>query len=188
MVSTAPEFLQIGVGAFPRANRVSATIAATALLPFVDASYRQSSMEAVVLGETLQIPRRIHFHGLPDIDLPTKNTVLTKIRCLRTRSTDGYVRQASLRLILASKEPWCVPFIVLLAGEYVVEIINDMAAALPTLDRDVYSTFVRENRKLMRLMRAKAISYWDCYYRASYPDQKDYPGLAFLRELERWAS
>jgi len=85
-------------------------------------------------------------------------------------------------------EPWSIPFVVLLAGEYVVEIIDDMLVSLPALNPQVYIEFVRENRDTMRLLRSRATSYWDCYYRASYPNRSSYPGLAFLHQLEMWAS
>ena len=44
---------------------------------------------------------------------------------------------------------------VLLAGEYVVEIIADMVASLPTLERGIYAEFVRENRHLIQRLRSK---------------------------------
>ncbi len=62
-----------------------------------------------------------------------------------------------------------------------------MIVALPALDRGLYANFVRENRAMMRKLRSKATSYWDCYYRTLYPDRGEYPGLAFLYEIERWA-
>jgi putative transposase len=38
-----------------------------------------------------------------------------------------------------------------------------MVASLPTLERDIYAEFVRENRHLMRKLRTKATSYWNSY-------------------------
>jgi len=72
---------------------------------------------------------------------------------------DGYVRQASLRSILSVNEPWTIPFIVLLAGEYVVEIAEDILSSLPGLNTPAWVGFDRENRPLMRLLRSKASSY-----------------------------
>ena len=95
------------------------------------------------------------------------------------RSTDGYERHKALKGIIALKEPWAIPYVVLLSGEYVVEIAKEMAASLPSLDREAYINFVRENRALMRRLRSKATSYWDCYYRTEYPQKEAYPGLLF---------
>jgi hypothetical protein len=85
------------------------------------------------------------------------------------------------------REAWVIPFIAFPVGEYVVEIVEDIRLSLPLLDRDAYTQFVRENRSTMRLLRARAVSYWDCYYRHAYPDRKDYPGIVVLNELEAWA-
>ena len=93
-----------------------------------------------------------------------------------------------MRSILTLNEAWSIPFVVMLAGEYVVEIIDDIVASLPLLDREAYIDFVRENRSLMRRLRSRAASYWNCYYRMSNPERSSYPGLALLHQLEDWAS
>ena len=93
-----------------------------------------------------------------------------------------------MRRILDATQPWALPFILLPAGEYVVEIIADLVAALPALDRSLYADFVRENRPLLRLLRSRANSYWNCYYRRDYWDKSRYPALIFLREIESWAA
>jgi hypothetical protein len=182
------QFMKAALAAFPPDRRLSATVAANLLLPFVDPNYRQSSVRLIVRGKTVHIPKRIHFIGLCDAKLGEEPAPLQVVQCLRTRSTDGYERQASLRDILLLNEPWSIPFVVLLAGEYVVEIIEDILVALPALSPEAYIEFVRENRDAMRLLRSRATSYWDCYYRASYPNRSAYPGLAFLHQLEIWAS
>ena len=184
-VSKAMPFSRAAVAAFPLSCRTLAESAAQALAPFVDDSYRGISVDAFVLGETVQIPTRIHLVGLDEGKLQGNCWHMTQ--CLCTRSTDGYLRHASLRRVLPINEPWSIPFVVLLAGEYVVEIIEDMVASVSALDRERYVNFVRENRIMMRLLRQKANSYWDCYYRHSYPDRSAYPGVAFLGQLELWA-
>jgi hypothetical protein len=56
------------------------------------------------------------------------------------------------------------------------------------LDREAYRNFVRENRALTRLLRSRAVNYWDRYYRTNYPDRNGYTGLLFLHRLELWAN
>ena len=185
---SAPNFLKAAVAAFPPDRLVPATGAARLLLPFVDTNYRQQSVKVIVRGKTIHIPKRVHFIGLSEAKLGEKLALLPTVQCLRTRSTDGYERQAALRHILPLNEPWSIPFVVLLAGEYVVEIIDDILASMPMLNSEAYIEFVRENRGMMRLLRSKATSYWDCYYRTSHPNRSAYPGLAFLHQLEIWAS
>lgn len=188
MGSPLPNFLQAAAAAFPWDVQASATGAARLLLPFADPNYCQSSETVIVRGKTVHIPRRIHFMGLRETSLKGEHALWPMVQCLRTRSTDGYERQASLRHVLPLNEPWSIPFVVLLAGEYVVEIIDDIVASLPLLDAEAYTEFVRENRGVMRLLRSKATSYWNCYYRTSHPNRRAYPGLAFLHQLEIWAS
>ena len=182
-------FSRLAIAAFPFERRAAAEEAAQALKPFVDPSYRQSSVQAQILGRNVSIPRRIHF--LPGLDLrksSDRDKRWLAIHCLCTRSTDGFLRQQMLRAILPGTDPVAIPFIALLAGEYVVEIINDIVLALPTMDHATYANFVRENRPLMLTLKAKATSYWDCFYREQFPQRSNYPGLAFLHEIERWAA
>jgi hypothetical protein len=190
---STPSFLKAAVAAFPPDSEALATGATNALFPFVDDSYRLSFVRAVVLGREVQIPKRIHFRGLPVEKLKVQSILgfrresTFEAQCLITRSTDGFQRQAALRNILNLNQPWSIPFVVLLAGEYVVEIIHDIVGSISMLDREAYMNFVRENRGLMRLLRSRAIGYWDRYYRTSYPDRSTYPGLVFLHQLELWA-
>ena len=124
---SAPNFLKAAVAAFPPDRRLSADGAANLLLPFVDPNYRQSTVRVIVRGKTVHIPKRIHFIGLCDAKLEEERAPLQVVQCLRTRSTDGFERQAALRHILPLNEPWAIPFVVLLAGEYVVEIYRRRA-------------------------------------------------------------
>jgi hypothetical protein len=142
----------------------------------------------IVGGCPVEIPKRIPLLGFREEELEYGGSFRSLIHCLCTRSTDGFARQAALRRILTLNEPWSIPFVVLLAGEYVVEIIDDMVGSILLLDRAAYITFVRENRGTMRILRAKATSYWDGYCRMSHPDRFNYPGLVFLHQVEAWAS
>jgi hypothetical protein len=176
------------ISAFPRSCKAQAEGAARTLFPFVDSNYRIRCMELTVLARHVQIPKRIHFVGLPNGELQSQSNSGYALQCLCSRSTDGHIRQAALRGIIGIDEAWVVPFVVLLAGEYVVEIIDDIVASVATLNRDSYSTFVRENRPLIRRVRSNAVSYWNCYYRDAYATRSSYPGLAFLNQIELWAS
>jgi hypothetical protein len=76
-----------------------------------------------VQGETVAIPYRL-YNDEPGDDArnqlsPTQQTML---RCLYTRHHDGLVRQRHLEQVIGVWEPWVIPFVVQLVGEYVVEI------------------------------------------------------------------
>lgn len=109
-------------------------------------------------------------------------------RCLITRATDGRLRQQAVRSVIDLQCPWVAPFVLMLLGEYVIEIVEDVRDALPVLDQSVYANLVRENRQTVQRLRARATSYWDAYYRRQYPQKRDYPGLHALHEMETWAA
>lgn len=186
--SDLPNFLDTALAAFPPSCQAAARPAANALMPFVDGAYRHRSLQAAVLGDTIQVPYRIHFVGLDLCNLRVDDRLLPVIHCLCTRSTDGHVRQSALRHLLCLDAAWVIPYIAILASEYVVEITKDMAAALPTLNKGAYVNFVRENPSLIELLRQRAYSYWNCYHRASWPNRDEYPGLVFIHQVERWAA
>lgn len=173
--------------AFPFSIASLASEAASELLPFVDDTYRQRSEAIDVTGQTIAIPRRIHFADLSAA--PGRLSDLNSAsRCLVTRATDGRLRQQALRSIIGYQSAWIAPFVLLLLGEYVIEIVEDVRDALPVLDQSIYANLVRENRQTVQMLRARATSYWDAYHRQQYPQKRDYPGLQALHELETWAA
>ncbi|MER8802653.1 hypothetical protein [Mesorhizobium sp. M0998] len=162
-----------------------ATVAEDELKPFVDDTYRTPSRRLISDGAGIYIPDRLYF--LPGVGEHHLGFSFPS-HCLLTRSTDGFLRQRSARVILSLNESWSIAFVVLLLGEYVVEIAEDIYAAVPDLDASAYASFVRQNRDVMRTMRAKATSYWNVYYRRAYPNRKSYPAIAVLNQLDAWAS
>lgn len=185
--TTPKPFLDAAVAAFPPSCRAGAIFAARELAPIVDDTYRKRAVFLDIDGRNVYIPERLHFHSTEKI-LGEHSHASLAARCLLTRSTDGYLRQRALKSILRSQEIWIIPFIILLLGDYVVEIVNEILPALPEFDRFTYANFVRQNRPAMRVLRAKATSYWSTYYRKEYPNPSSYPGLLALRQLETWAS
>jgi hypothetical protein len=163
-----------------------ATNASDALAPFVDDDYRKGSVPLMVQGQEVFVPIRLHFFHTEQFSKMAAEAAHAA-QCLLTRSTDGHIRQKALQRILLTSNPWAIPFVVLLAGEYVIDIIGDLLEAVPRLDRPAYANFVRENRPAMRGLRSRATSYWDRYYRQSYP-RGSYPGLLVLNYFDEWAA
>ncbi len=90
-----------------------------------------------------------------------------------------------MREILTTDVAWAVPFFVKLLGEYVIEIVEVVAAALPSLNEAHIAAFVRENPAFMATTRRRAISYWNCYHRT--PELQSYPAIQALDKMERLA-
>jgi hypothetical protein len=158
------------------------------LEPAFNKSYCVGTSTAQVADAAILVPQRIHFRGVGATWPFPADAAGLVARCLCTRSTDGFVRHAAVRGLLERPEPWIVPFVVPLAGEYLIEVIDDLVAALPRMDIAAYVAFVRENRGLMALLNARAISYWNEYHRHLHPDRRTYPGCVFLARLEAWAT
>jgi hypothetical protein len=122
----------------------------------------------------------------------------TILRCLYTRHHDGFVRQRAVEGLLQAKQPWVVPFVVRLVGEYVLEIVETIAAGLDLSDagtRQLYGEFVATNPAFMMLTRQRATSYWSVYYRDRFPVLRPtgsdlwetYPAFTLLDRLDATA-
>ncbi len=142
-----------------------------------------------VAGEVVEIPSRMYYRD-PQQELVTSLDPAERVAlaCLYTRSHDASVRQRELAHLLTADEPWVVPFVVQLCGEYVVEICQDVQAFvrddLPRRPRArrAYSNFIEQNRAFVRLTQQRARSYWRCYHWRTY-SFVEYPGLDALTRL-----
>lgn len=139
----------------------------------------------MVAGECLRIPYRVYFHPkeMDDLGLELDGTASVVLLCIGTRSHDGYSRERFLRALLARPASWVVPYVLALIGEYVVEIMQPIIEAWPSLDHRAYAAFARDNGPFIALTRRRVLSYWDCYYRPAMP-LDDYPGMRLLRLLD----
>ncbi|MGW6128482.1 hypothetical protein ACWFNE_00515 [Cellulomonas sp. NPDC055163] len=132
--------------AFPVGLRPDAAEVAQALPP-PDNPWGASTYTAtpdtvpVVLdGEVLAFPSRI-YHGVLPADTSFVMSLSPAVTaCAYTRHHDGHVRQRALRTLLDGPwalQPWVVPYVVKLVDEYVVEIVDDVAAFLTEVDVEV---------------------------------------------------
>lgn len=173
------------LSAFPAHHRREAV----ALQQFIESSSLQRSRDLFTvdwLGETLAIPERIYFESL----LPPRGfsgTEQLMLDCLLARHHDGHVREASLRRVLDCRQAWCAPFVVRIAGEYVIEILQVIEAHLSELDAEAYGRFVRDNRPFQKKTNDRIVSYWRLYHRASWPNFACYPGGRIASWLEQCA-
>jgi hypothetical protein len=142
-------------------------------------------------SETLLIPYRIH-NDEPDpaqlAGLAPRAQLIA--RCVYTRHHDGYIRERNLQPVLAATCDWVAPYIVQLAGEYVVEITRTIQAALSQLavpgsaQHATYGRFAAQNPAFIERTCARAISYWNEHYRRQCPSLASYPARKFLTDLK----
>jgi hypothetical protein len=165
----------------PVASALLSVLAATEFSPSIH------SFTVLVQGEPLSAPGRVYYrpHELRSAIAGSSGDGRTLALCLGTRHHDGYIREECLRQLVGSDRPWALPFLVQLLGEYVVEIAEVVAAALPAVDPVQLAEFARENPAFMDLTRQRVRSYWDCYYRRRFPTLQGYPAFKALEAIER---
>lgn len=144
-----------------------------------------------VQDEDVEIPYRIYNPVPPNRSLrrlPDRSRLVAG--CIYSRHHDGYVRESACAQIVASAEPWVVPYVIRLLGEYVVEIsalILQRLTEQSAFSWSGYVRFARANEDYLALTEQRAISYWACYYRHAYA-RDEYPALVALDKLRRGAS
>jgi hypothetical protein len=144
----------------------------------------------VASGQAIEVPYRIYNEQLSARDWDAATSVeRTVLGCFYSRHHDGHVRQAVLPWLLDSAEPFVAPFVVQLLGEYVLEIVADIAERI---ERDfvngsclleALSQFARENPAFVTLTEARARSFWAEYYRREFVWVRDYPALIAISRI-----
>lgn len=141
-------------------------------------------------AQCVLIPARLHF-TTDRLSLTESEEAWPFARALQTRSNDGFERQRAARDLLADLQPWGAPFIVALIGEYVVEILDDILAALtPELARTL-GAFVIGNQAYWNTTKRRVTSYWNVYYRARWLNEHgraerrdEFAGFRLLQQVE----
>ncbi|MET7977334.1 hypothetical protein ABZW44_30820 [Streptomyces mirabilis] len=183
------------VAAFP-ARLAGAVQSVLAVMPDARLAPAESFKVVEVQGETVAIPYRI-YNEEPDTggsERPLTETQQVILHCLYSRHSDGRVRQRHLEKIMASSEPWVVPFVVQLASEYVLEILDTIGLGVPGLaapgsaDRRRYGEFIERNPDFFARTERRVVSYWSCYYRWKYEVFGTYPGSALMEAFRAAAS
>lgn len=142
-----------------------------------------------VQGELLSAPGRIYCKPgdlRAAIAQSSDDTRLLALS-LGTRHSDGRIREECLRQIVAVDRPWLAPFVVQLLGEYVIEIVEVIAAAIHEHGPARLAGFTQENPRFMATTRRRATSYWHCYHRSRFPALRAYPAITALDAIERMA-
>jgi len=135
--------------------------------------------------EQLRIPFRFYSSDPDSSCLRTLNDRQRLIlNAIYTRHSSGYVRERCVKPLLLADELWIPPFVIQLLGEYVLEIIQVLAEHLAVFSGPNYLRFARENRVFSQLVRQRIASYWNCYYRFTFPRLKDYPAFRILELIE----
>lgn len=134
--------------------------------------------------EELGVPQRVLADTFDVSNLPEAQRIV--YYCLFSRSTDGYVREASVRELLKLPIPeWAAPYLFSALSDYVVQVAN-VVADEPKVKAHLVR-FASQNRGLYQLSVARAISYWDLnrHEGVRYEDYRDFPPYKMLKSLDR---
>lgn len=176
--------------AFPSEYQSAAVSAGNAVACLLTRRQWTERFPVQVGAQRVLIPARLHF-TTDRLSLMESEEAWPFARALQTRSNDGFERQRAARDLLADLQPWGAPFIVALIGEYVVEILDDILAALtPDLARTL-GAFVIGNQAYWNTTKRRVTSYWNVYYRARWLNEQgraerrdEFVGFRLLQQLE----
>ncbi len=134
-------------------------------------------------GSTVSFSYRVHFIDDEKIYNELEDEERFIYSCIFSRSCDGYVRQTHLRKILVDGFPqWCMPYILKLSSEYVVEIIDDIYEYMETRDNTLFQVFCENNSHMFRYSYSRMVSYWNEYYRYNCYKLHDYVGYRLYKQ------
>ncbi|WP_053729514.1 hypothetical protein [Streptomyces sp. WM6378] len=181
------------IAAFP-AELASDAEAVLAVMP--DSRLQpQASFSVAVEGQQVLIPGRLYNDEPPtDAVASLSSRQQQLLHCLYSRHCDGMVRQRHLEKTVGSTDPWVVPFVVQLIGEYVLEILvvicNELRdlATPGTWGHLAYGQFIVDNPAFFARTQRRVVSYWSRYYRGTYASFQGYPGCTILDLLRSAAS
>ncbi|MDQ1763510.1 hypothetical protein RAS14_27355, partial [Achromobacter aegrifaciens] len=138
----SPEQTALLTAAFPARLQAEVAHIAEEICP---SAMSGRGLSVIVQDESLTLPYRVQ-HGSSDSLFSKLDEPQALIyACIQSRHHDGHVRQRQIERLAGASEPWVVPFVVQLCSEYVVEILQDIEARLPLLDKRAYGTVLRGN-------------------------------------------
>ncbi|TVX91513.1 hypothetical protein [Cohnella terricola] len=141
--------------------------------------------DVILNNERLEIPYRTYVN-IPAEDLFQNLSIRQQqiLSCFLTRHHNGFVRKQYLKRVIKIHEPWVVPFISQLIGEYVVEILFEISKNLVYLDIKEFNKFFDDNREFFFRTKQRVRSYWNCYYKNEYKEFEAYIGNKVITYFE----
>lgn len=135
-------------------------------------------------GSRISFPYRIYFE---DEEGAVERLAIREEKliyhCIFTRHCDGYVREKHLQAMLELElEEWCFPYILMLSGEYVVDIVEVIYEHFKERDNSLFQAYCINNLHMFRYCHSRMISYWNEFYRGISPRIKNYVGRFLFRD------
>jgi hypothetical protein len=170
--------------------------AVAALMPSDRLAATASSWSVELAGETVAVLGRVYSPEPDEVAVRELSVQQhTILQCLYTRHHGGFVRQRYVEQVVGSTEPWVVPFITEIAGEYIPQILIAIRRGLPDLEQPgsahnlLYGQFIRNNPAYFDRLQRRIVSYWTCFWqRDDYANFERYPGCGLIESLRAAAS
>ena len=134
-------------------------------------------------GTKIRFPYRIYFKDDEKVycNLPHNEKMI--YNCIFTRNCDGIIREKHLRALLDTDlREWCMPYLLRLSSEYVVEIVELLYCFFKNKDNSLIQSFCAANPKQLKRMYQRMTSYWNVHYRKQYPRFNGYVGRKLFCE------
>lgn len=137
-----------------------------------------------VFSEDVRIPYRISYEDSDEIYASLAGEQAKRIySCIFTRHLDGHIREKHLRKLLSGSIPeWCLPYLLRLSGEYLVELLQPMYDAFKERPPVYLPQFCKENAGLIQMNYYRMVSYWGYYYKDQW-SLKNYVGQKLFDEF-----
>ena len=131
-------------------------------------------------------PYRLYFIDVRDENIKSLTDKQKKILySLYTRSNNRHLREKYINKLLHTElEEWCLPFIVGICDDYVVEILELIYSTLSKRANDDIKEFCKHNKVFVRKSYSRMVSYWNAYYRYkdTYRKFSEYVGKKLFKE------
>ena len=117
-------------------------------------------------GYQIKFPYRVFF--IDDNELYEELDEEEKIiyDCIFTRHCDGYIREKHIRNILSKDfDDNCMPYILRVAFEYVIEIVDLVYKELVNRNNELFHKFCINNIQIVKKNYQRMVSYWNYFYR-----------------------
>lgn len=102
--------------------------------------------------------------------------------CIFTRHCNGYIREKHLKRILKEIIPeWCIPYIISLSSEYIIEIIDIIFKYFNNKDDFLINEFCIRNKCNFKRLYQRMVSYWNEFYRKDYYRINNYVGYKLFK-------
>lgn len=153
---------------------------------FADSNNSENEIYALSDGEEIRFPYRVYY--LDDESIYSKITNDEErlvYDCIFSRSCNGYIREKHIIRILNSDYPeWCMPYILRLSSEYVVEIVERIYEIMKDKDNTAFQMFCHNNPVLLKRAYTRMVSYWNEFYRyrKRYCKFDSYVGTKLFKE------